>query len=187
VSWNHVTGHPHHPISLHPLVVHPERPERQAVTETGTSTDDASIPVSLVQYLWSRWRESPPNVRDAVTAVIGELMWSPCWHWHLTVLPDHAPTDPSNPFVIVRDGRPTIGIPIAMLRDLWTWVLGNTIQRAPILRWFASGITPSLWQELCAMRELRWAWGDLCQHLSPPPSSRRCPGNVPAALVQRPA
>jgi hypothetical protein len=173
VSWKHVTGHPHHP--MHPLPDAPTgrasrtaRTERQAVTKTGMSTDDASIPVSLVQYLWSRWQESPPGVRDAVTAIIGELMRSPRWHWHLTVLPDHAPTDPSNPFVIARDGRPTIGIPIAMLRDLWTWVLGNTDQRAPILQWFASGITPSLWQELCAMKELTgWERYNLYKHLSP--------------------
>jgi hypothetical protein len=139
VSW----GHAQHPIPLRPPVV---RPNRQAVMAT---TDDAPIPVSLVQYLWSQWQESPPDVRDAVTDTIGELMLSPRWHWDVTVLPEHAPTDPSNPCVIERDGRPTIGIPITMLRDLWTWVvLRNTGQRAPILRRFASGITPSLWQEL---------------------------------------
>jgi hypothetical protein len=85
-----------------------------------------------------------------VTATLGKLMQSPRWHWDVTVLPDQSLSDPQGPFVSERAGRPTIGIPIAMLRELWRWVLGNTDQRAPILRWFASGITPSLWQSLRA-------------------------------------
>jgi hypothetical protein len=162
VSWGHV----HHPIPLRPPVV---RPNRQVVLATA---DDAPIPVSLVQYLWSRWQKSPPDVRDAVTAAIGNLMRSPRWHWDVTVLPDHAPTNPSNPCVIERDGRPTIGIPTAMLQELWRWVLGNTDQRAPILRWFASGITPSLWQELHTDQQAHvslteQAWYPLYGYLSP--------------------
>jgi hypothetical protein len=116
--------------------------------ETGTSTDDASIPVSLVQYLWSRWKESPPDVRDAVTAVIGELMRSPRWHWDVTVLPDQSLPDPQGPFVSEHAGRPTIGISIAMLRDLWRWVLRDIDERAAVLRWWAPTLDPALWQEL---------------------------------------
>jgi len=71
----------------------------------GHATDDASIPVSLVQDLWSRWKESPPDVRDAVTAVIGELMRSPRWHWDVTVLPDQSLPDPQDSLVSSRDGR----------------------------------------------------------------------------------
>jgi hypothetical protein len=151
VSW----GHAQHPISLRPLVV---SPHRQVVMETSASTDDAPIPVSLVQYLWSRWQKSPPDVRDAVTAAIGNLMRSPRWPWDVTVLPEHAPTNPSNPCVIERDGRPTIGIPIAMLRDLWRWVLGNIDERAAVLRWWAPTLDSSLWQELYTYRRVQAPW-----------------------------
>jgi hypothetical protein len=84
VFWNHA----HHPPPLCPLVVHPGR---KVVTETSTSTDNASIPVRLIQYLWSQWQMSPSE-RDAIAAAVGALMQSPRWHWDVTVLPRPLPT-----------------------------------------------------------------------------------------------
>jgi hypothetical protein len=143
------------------------RPKRQAVLATA---DDASIPVSLVQYLWSRWQESPPDVRDAVTAVIGALMLSPRWHWDVTVLRDQSPPYPQGSCVSERAGRPTIGMPIAMLQELWRWVLGNIDERAAVLRWWA--INPALWQELRTHQPAHVAltkqeWYRLYGYLSP--------------------
>jgi hypothetical protein len=144
VSWGLTTGHAQHPIPLRPPVVYPHR---QAVTATSTPTDDAPIPVRLIQYLWSRWQVSPSE-RDAIAAAVGALMLSPRWHWNVTVLPDHSPPDPQSPFVSERAERPTIGMPIAMLRDLWRWVLDNIDERAAVLRWWTPIIDPALWQEL---------------------------------------
>jgi hypothetical protein len=130
------------------------RPKRQAVLATA---DDASIPVSLVQYLWSRWQESPPDVRDAVTAAVGELMRSPRWHWDVTVLPDQSLPDPQGSFVSERAGRPTIGMPIAMLRTIWTQVVEDVDRSSPtmppIMQRFVSITDRSLWQEF---------WQEVC-------------------------
>jgi hypothetical protein len=145
VSWGPTTGHAQHPIPLRLPVVHPER---QMVTETSTSTDNASIPVSLVQYLCAQWQALPLGHQSTVAAILGELMRSPRWHWDVTVLPDHSLSDPQHSFVSERDGRPTIGVPIAILRELWRWVLYDTEERASILRWWS--IDPVLWQHLRA-------------------------------------
>jgi len=180
VSW----GHARHPISLRPLVVHPHR---QVVTETA---NDAPIPVSLVQYLWSRWQESSLDVRDAVTAAVGELMRSPRWHWDVTVLPDQSPPDPQRSCVSERTGRPTIEMPIAMLRELWRWVLDHIDERAAVLRWWA--IDPALWQALHThqrahgRRLTEQDWYRLYGYLSPRPAPRHRPHNAPPAHVRRP-
>jgi hypothetical protein len=97
-------------------------------------------------------------------------MLSPRWHWDVTVLPDQSPPDPQHPFVPERDGRPTIGIPIAMLRDLWRWVLSDIDKRAAVLRWWA--INPALWQELRTHQPAHVAlteqdWYRLYGYLSP--------------------
>jgi hypothetical protein len=162
VSWGPTTGHAQHPIPLRLPVVHPER---QVVTETSTSTDNTSIPVSLIQYLWLQWHTLPSREQDTVAAILGELMRSPRWHWDVTVLRDHSPPDPQDPFVTERAGRPTIGMPITMLRKLWIWVLGNIDERASILRWWTPIIDPALWQELPEPTEQ--AWYRLCGYLSP--------------------
>jgi hypothetical protein len=168
VSWGLTTGHAQHPIPLRPPVVYPHR---QAVTATA---DDAPIPVSLVQYLWAQWCQAPTSAhRDEVVAAVGELMQSPRWHWDVTVLPDQSPPDPQSPFVTERDGRPTISMPIAMLRDLWRWVLGNVSARAAVLRWWTPPIDPALWQELRTYQPAhgppltKQDWYPLYRYLSP--------------------
>jgi hypothetical protein len=125
-------------------------PHRQAVTETSTSTENAPGSLHAVQYVWSRWHELPPADQDKVTASFGLTMASPHWHWDVTVLPDQSLPDPQRSFVSERTGRPTIGMPIAMLRAIWMWVVHNAAQRASILQWCASSIDPPRWQELRA-------------------------------------
>jgi hypothetical protein len=181
VFWEPTTGHAHHPALPRSPVV---RPGRQAVMETA---DDAPIPMSLVQYLWAQWQESPPDVRNEVTVIISNLMQSPRWRWDVTVLRDQSPPDPQHPFVFERDGRPTIGMPIAMLRDLWRWVWGDIDKQASVLRWLVPPIDPALWQELRTHRPAyapsltKQEWYRLYGYLSPPPVSRHCRGDAPAA------
>jgi hypothetical protein len=151
LSWGPTTGHAHHPALPRPPVV---RPHRQAVLATA---DDAPIPVSLVQYLWSRWHQVPPEDRGSVARFVGTLMRSPRWHWDVTVLPDHSLRDPQHPFVTERDGRPTIGMPIDMLRTIWTQVVEDLSRYSPttpsIVQRFVSITDPALWQEL---------WQEVC-------------------------
>jgi hypothetical protein len=181
VSWEPTTGLAHHPIPLRPPVV---RPERQAVTATA---DDAPIPVSLVQYLWSRWHQAPPEDRESVARLVGDLMRSPRWHWDVTVLPDHSLRDPQHPFVTERDGRPTIGMPIDMLRAIWkrVLVLRDLDLYSPIMQRFVSITDPALWQEfwqeVCVLRNRarrptkRFLQHHLYGYLSP----RRLPAILP--------
>jgi hypothetical protein len=119
------------------------RPGRQAVTAT---TDDAPIPVSLVQYLWAQWCQVPPEDREWVARLVGTLMQSPRWHWDVTVLPDQSLPDPQGPFVLECDGRPTIEMPIAMLREIWKQVVAD-VTMPPIMQRFVSITDPALWHE----------------------------------------
>jgi hypothetical protein len=124
--------------------------------ETGTSTDDASIPVSLVslvQYLWSQWQAFPSSEQSTVAAILGELMRSPRWHWDVIVVPDQSLSDPQGSLVSSCDGRWTISVPITMLRDLWIWVLDHIDKRASVLRWLVPTLDPALWQRLHAWRQ----------------------------------
>jgi hypothetical protein len=108
-----------------------------------------------------------------VVELIGALMQSPRWHWDVTVLRDQFPPDPQHPFVSERAGRPTIGMPIAMLRELWTWVLTDIDERASVLRWLTPTIDPALWQKLRTHRPAyappltKWEWYRLYGYLSP--------------------
>jgi hypothetical protein len=177
VSWNHA----HHPIALHPLVV---RPKRQAVTATADA-----IPASLVQCLWAQWHQAPPEGRESVARLVGDLMRSPRWHWDVTVLPDHSLPDPQHPFVTERAGRPTIGMPIAMLREIWKQVVADVNQDSPtmppIMQRFVSITDPALWQEfwqeVCALRKRarrpkkRFLQRELYGYLSP----QRLPAILP--------
>jgi hypothetical protein len=150
--------HAQHPISLRPPVV---RPKQQAVMATGPSTDDAPIPMSLVQYLWSRWHQAPPEDRESVAWLVANLMRSPRWHWDVTVLPDQSLPDPQHPVGFERDGRTTrrttIGMPIAMLQTIWKQVVVEDVDYyAPIMHRFISITDPALWQEFwqafCGLR-----------------------------------
>jgi hypothetical protein len=179
VSWNHA----HHPPPLRPPVVHPHR---QAVLATA---DDAPIPVSLVQYLWAQWHQAPPEDRESVARLVGTLMRSPRWHWDVTVLPEPSLTDPPDACVSERAGRPTIGMPIAMLRMIWKQVLADLNRpsptMAPIMQRFVSITDRSLWQEfwqeVCAFRnrarrpKKRFLQRELYGYLSP----QRLPAILP--------
>jgi len=110
-SWAHATAHAHHPTTLRPPVM---RPGRQVVTETA---DDAPIPVSLVQYLCAQWWSGLSEERDAVIDLLGRLMASPRWHWPITALSAHVPTNLGS-CVFEHDGQRTIGIPSTILWDI---------------------------------------------------------------------
>jgi hypothetical protein len=122
------------------------RPDRQVVTETA---DDAPIPVSLVQYLCAQWWSGLSEERDAVIDLLGRLIASPHWHWPITALSAHVPTDLGS-CVFEHDGQRTIGIPSTILWDIWVWVLKHPNERVSVLRWLAPTLDPALWQRLRA-------------------------------------
>jgi hypothetical protein len=139
------------------------------VTETA---DDAPIPVSLVHDLCARWQDATSADQDAVIDLLGRLMASPRWHWHVTAPSASPPTDQSGTRVSECDRHQTIEMPIAMLQALWTWVLHDTHERASILRWWSSVIDSSQWEQLRALRAHRprlteREWYALYGYLSP--------------------